>query len=195
MVILSAVLHPRLRRFNLKTRQRSLKQKLVVLNVEQDEYGIPINQVIRVLPTAEIHGTFNYGHGLIQNQGKTISVLDLGVLLFKNPPNLEPNYLLICQNQSGEEFAIPTDRLPRVLDVAEEQLADVPASYRQGPFGLALEKVVNLPEDQVLLYLNLEQLLALAVAESDPDVEPPKGGDDGSPRLRDRPEAAEKPIE
>lgn len=169
MVILSAVLHPRLRRFNLKTRQRKLKQKLVILKFEQDEYGIPINQVIRVLPTAEIHGTFNYGHGLIQHQGKTISVLDLGVLLFNKTPNLEPNYLLICQNQSGEEFAIPTDRLPRVLDVAEEQLADVPTSYRQGPLGLALEKVVNLPEDQVLLYLNLDQLLALAMTGSNGD--------------------------
>ncbi|NMG58188.1 chemotaxis protein CheW [Geitlerinema sp. P-1104] len=177
MVLLQAVLNPRLRRFNLKKRQQIRKQKLVILHLHQDKYAISIQQVIRVLSTLEIHGTFNYGHGLIQHQGETLAVLDLGVLLFQQEPELTPNYLIICQSHAGEEFAIPTHRLPQVLDVAEEQFAEVPPSYRQGPLGLALEKVVNLPEDQVLLYLNLDQLLAQAVAPSDPDSEEADGGE------------------
>lgn len=176
MVLLNAVLHPRLRRFNLKKRQQSSKQKLVVLHLDCDDYAISIQQVIRVLPTLDIHGTFNDGHGLIQYQGKTMSVLDLGVLLFHKKPDLKPNYLLICQTDGGEEVAIPTDRLPKVLDVAEEQFTEVPASYRQGSLGFVLEKLVNLPEEQVLLYLNLDQLLAQAVTPSDSDSEEADAG-------------------
>ena len=177
MLLLNAVLHPHLRRFNIKKRQQSSKQKLVVLHLDRDDYAISIQQVIRVLPTLDIHGTFNDGYGLIQYQGKTISVLDLGVLLFKKEPNLEPNYLLICQTHGSEEVAIPTDSLPKVLDVAEEQFAEVPPSYRQGSLGFVLEKLVNLPEEQVLLYFNLDQLLAQAMTQSDSDSEEADGGD------------------
>lgn len=157
--MLSSALHPHLRRFSTNRRQRTPKEKLVVFTLNNESYGIPITQVVRVLPASNIYGQFNEGRGLIQQDGQTIPVLDLDLFLFKRTPVSTECYLLICQLDSSETFAIPTSSLPSVLDVAKDNICDVPEAYRRGPLGEAIEKVVNLPDEQVLLYLNLDHLL------------------------------------
>lgn len=157
--MLSSALHPNLRRFNVNKHQRIPKEKLVVFKLENDSCGISITQVLRVLPVSKIYGEFNEGRGLIQHEGQTIPVLHLGILLLKKAPTSIDKYLLICQLNSAETFAMTAPSLPSVLDVPKDNFCDVPEVYRHGPLGMAIEKVVNLPDDQVLLYLNLDHLL------------------------------------
>ncbi|WP_159789312.1 chemotaxis protein CheW [Sodalinema gerasimenkoae] len=157
--MLSSTLHPNLRRFSINQHQRIPKEKLVIFKLENDSYGVSITQVVRVLPVSKIYGEFNEGRGLIQYEGQTIPVLHLELLLLHKTPTLTDEYLLICQLNSAETFAIPTPSLPSVLDVPKDNFCDVPEIYRRGPLGIAIEKVVNLPDEQVLLYLNLDHLL------------------------------------
>ncbi|MCT7987476.1 chemotaxis protein CheW [Laspinema olomoucense] len=155
------------RRFHNKKAaiQRTPMRKLVIFEVAGETYAIAIERVQRVLTEFTTQGTLEDGRSLIKLDADLIILLDLSRLFFTpNPSQEQHSYLIVCTLTNGDRIGIPLQDLPAILDVPEDQFAEIPASYRQGREGknaapAAVEKIITTDAGTVAFYLNLDKLL------------------------------------
>jgi len=147
---------------------RILKRKLVTFQLGQEKYAIAIERVQRVLPEFTHHGVLASGQSLIAERGQTITIVDLATFFVSSQETRDRaelrHYLIICTLANREIFGIPVPEIPRVLEVLETEFSEVPALYRQGNYPAAIEKIICLPENQVMFYLNIDLLFPKMVA-------------------------------
>jgi chemotaxis signal transduction protein len=137
---------------------RILKRKLVTFQLGQEKYAIAIERVQRVLHEFTPQGVLNSGQSLIAEGGQTITIVDLAAFFVSSEELRARHYLMICTLASREIFGIPVPEIPKVVEVLETEFSEVPALYRQGNYPAAIEKIICLPENQIVFYLNIDQL-------------------------------------
>jgi purine-binding chemotaxis protein CheW len=143
---------------------RILKRKLVTFQLGQEKYAIAIERVQRVLHEFTPHGVLTSGQSLIAEGGQTITIVDLATFFVSSEELRARHYLMICTLANREIFGIPVPEIPKVVEVLETEFSEVPALYRQGNYPAAIEKIICLPENQVIFYLNIDLLFPKTVA-------------------------------
>jgi len=143
---------------------RILKRKLVTFQLGQEKYAIAIERVQRVLHEFTPHGVLASGQSLIAEGGQTITIVDLATFFVSSEELHNRHYLMICTLANREIFGIPVPEIPKVVEVLETELSEVPALYRQGNYPAAIEKIICLPENQIVFYLNIDLLFPKMVA-------------------------------
>ncbi len=177
------------RRFSPRFQRLPIRSlKLLCFECGGEYYAINISQVEHILPDFTLNGCLENGRSLVQYKNQAIAVLDL-TKLFRNPQDTQDKiantgcftgeYLIICilnhspnidnkhHSKSGdrvERFGIPTTAMPTILEIAENQLEDLPELYLKGTPGSssapkALEKLIHTGDGKTIFYLNLPCLI------------------------------------
>ena len=170
-------------RFN--SRKNKVKQtptrKLITFQLGSEKYAIPIEKVLRILDKFTPRAALKSGKSLLKEQEQIITLLDPSILLLSSQEPIARSYLIVCTLKSPnlsskarddeeknkpenavEYIGIPIPEVPKVLEIAEDKFGEVPEFYRQGNLSDAVEKIINLSEDEIVFYLNLESLYASA---------------------------------
>ncbi len=152
---------------------RIVKRKLVTFQLGQEKYAIAIERVQRVLHEFTPQGVLTSGQSLMAEGGQPITIVDLATFFVsseelrdwaKPSAKSDRHYLMICTLANREIFGIPVPEIPKVVEVLETEFSEVPALYRQGNYPAAIEKIICLPENQVIFYLNIDLLFSKTVA-------------------------------
>jgi chemotaxis signal transduction protein len=144
---------------------RTPTRKLVVFKSGGETYAIAIERVQRILTEFTTQGTLESGRSLVKLDADLITLLDLSKLFISlDSPQTPPSYLIVCTVTNGDRIGIPVQDLPAILDIPEDQFAEIPASYRQGrdvknAAPAAVEKIITNEAGRVAFYLNLDKLL------------------------------------
>ncbi len=174
------------RRFSSRIQRSPIRSlKLLCFECGGEYYAIHISQVEHILPEFTLHGCLESGRSLVKYKNQAIAVLDL-TKLFSNPQDKIENkgcvsceYLIICilenspnidnknDRKSGdrlERFGISTMAMPTILEIAENQLENLPELYLQGTPGIsyapkAIEKLIHTTDGKTIFYLKLESLI------------------------------------
>ena len=151
------------RRFRTKHQSltRTPTEKLVVFQVGNEHFAIPIERVQRVLKEFTPHGTLGSGRSLVRHQNETITLIDVSALFLAGSASSDSNYLIVCALNRGERFGIPIAEMPAILDVPLDQLSEIPELYRQGKLAPAVEKLIHSADGKAIFYLNLDKLVNL----------------------------------
>jgi len=130
--------------------------RLVVFNAAEYWLGMPISSVIKVVPCPTIISNNNQGIGMIRMGHHSITVVDL-YFRFNQQPIASPQFLILTFTARREVFAIPTDRVPGMVEVPLESIVPLPPSYRKvDALGLASHMAVVEQEEEVFSIYLLE---------------------------------------
>jgi len=175
-------------RFSSKNqpKKRIPTRKLITFRLGEDRYAIPIEKVLRVLDKFIPRAALKSGRSLVKEQEQIITLLDPSILLLtsvarpgkdsdsdvalaerQEQETSDRSYLIVCtlkqktEEETVEYIGIPIPEVPKVLEVAEDKFGEVPESYREGNLSPAVEQIINVSEDEVVFYLNLERFLTI----------------------------------
>ncbi len=156
-------------RFSSKKQQikRTPTRKLITFRLGEDRYAIPIEKVLRVLDKFTPRAVLKSGRSLVKEQEQIITLLDPSILLLSSEETSDRSYLIVCtlqqktEEETVEYIGIPIPEVPKVLEAAEDKFGEVPEFYREGNLSPAVEKIINVSEDEVVFYLNLERFLTI----------------------------------
>ena len=143
-------------------RRRTPTRKLITFQLGGDKYAIPIEKVLRVLDKFTPRAALKSGRSLVKEQEQIITLLDPSILILSSQETGDRSYLIVCtlkqktEEEAVEYIGIPISEVPKVLEVAEDKFGEVPESYREGNLSPAVEQIINVSEDEVVFYLNLE---------------------------------------
>lgn len=130
--------------------------RLVVFNVADYWLGMPISSVIKVIPCPPMVSNNNQGISMIRIGHHSITVVDL-YFRFNKQTIPDPQFLILTFTSRREVFAIPTDRVPGMVEVPLESIVPLPPSYRQvDALGLASHIAVVEQEEEVFSIYLLE---------------------------------------
>ena len=108
--------------------------KLLVFPIGSLNSALSIDTVQKVVNYSNITSSGLTHYGLVNIEGKEITVIDLHQKLFNTPEELtaeDKKYLLLSQNSRGETFGILIKNSPELYDVAVENIRKLPSSYRK----------------------------------------------------------------
>jgi chemotaxis signal transduction protein len=156
-------------RFSSKNTQqkRTPTRKLITFRLGEDRAAIPIEKVLRVLDKFTPRAALKSGRSLVKEQEQIITLLDPSILLLSSQETRDCSYLIVCtlelktKEKAVEYLGIPIPEVPKVLEVAEDKFGEVPEFYREGNLSPAVEQIINVSEDEVVFYLNLERFLTI----------------------------------
>jgi purine-binding chemotaxis protein CheW len=126
--------------------------RLVVFNVADYWLGIPIGSVIKVIPCPPIVSNNNQGIGMITMGHYSITVVDLH-FRFTQEPLPSPQFLILTFTVRREIFAIPTDRVPGMVEIPLESIVPLPPSYRQVDTLGCTSHMAVLEQEGITVYL------------------------------------------
>lgn len=124
--------------------------RLVEFYVGKLHLALPIDAVGKVTKMTEVYGSGLNEMGITNIDGEEITVIDLHQRLFNQPkapmaPG-EQAYLVLIQNDQGEEFAIVVNGTPSLLEIAVERIKVLPESYRKADTLSIASHVALLPQ-------------------------------------------------
>ncbi|MEN9216829.1 MAG: chemotaxis protein CheW [Gloeomargarita sp. HHBFW_bins_162] len=127
--------------------------------------GLPLSQVQKVMPYPSIFSSGQKPLGLAHFEDQEVVVVDIHRYLFGHPSPLPPTHLIVVKN--GQElYGVPCAGLPALVELAPEQIRQIPPNYRQADtLGLA-SHVARLHNDTITLFLLDGQRLASVVTPS-----------------------------
>lgn len=126
--------------------------RLIVFEVAGYWLALPITAVIKVIPCPAIISNNNQGIGMVNLGSAVVSVVDLQ-FRFTSKSLVDPQFLILTFSQRREVFAIPTDRVPGMVEASLEQILPLPPAYRQvDALGLCSHMAV-LEQEKVTIYL------------------------------------------
>jgi chemotaxis signal transduction protein len=137
--------------------------KLVIFQLGNEHYGLPLQCVQGIFNRFKQQCDLDNGHCLMQFQDKPLTLLDSACLLSGDHDAKSCDYLIVCAIANGNTIGIPLPELPRVCEVAGNQLQPIPESYRQAGFPAAIAALIYIAGDRELYVLDLEQLWASAL--------------------------------
>lgn len=134
--------------------------KVVVFRLQDDEYGVDVQQVRsieRTLPLTHIPNSPDFIMGVIHLRGSVLPVIDLRSR-FHMPEHAPSEHArLIIVNVHGMDVALLVDSANEVIDIPVASIAPPPAIFA-GIHGSYLRGVAKLT-DRLLVLLNLDQIL------------------------------------
>ncbi|MGI0482811.1 chemotaxis protein CheW [Geminocystis sp. CENA526] len=128
------------------------KVKLLIFSIGNLNVALHIDTVQKVVNYTTIFGSgLNY-YGLVNIDGKEITVIDLHKRLFNTPQILtseDKKYLLLAINSEGETFGILIKSTPELYDISLDTIRELPLSYRRADtLKIASHVTVMEEEDQ-----------------------------------------------
>lgn len=129
---------------SLKSRRKSRTkaeqaptQRLLQFEIAQQQFALPITQVLKIIPLTTIHGDpAGRGIGLVHYQQQEVLVIDVEkILLPYNPliPKTTYQFLLILQTDDlnhPELLGIPIFAPPRLTRIDPKAITPLPTHYR-----------------------------------------------------------------
>ena len=144
--------------------------RLFIVRLDQQRYALPLQEVERVLRMVEITALPEAPSavlGLINVQGRVMSVFDLRRYFDLPPREVEPEDVLVMVRTAGGMVALAADGVEGVTEEAEQETV---AAREILPAPAHLEGVVK-RSDGLVLIVDLDQLLAGRAPASPPEGE------------------------
>lgn len=140
---------------------RTPARKLVTFESGGEFYAIAIERVQRVLKDFSAHGGLSTGQSLVRYQDEVIVLVDFSKVLI-NWTTLEAcQYLIVCRITASDKLGIPIPEMPKILEVTEAQISEIPQLYGRGNLPKAVEKLICTADGLEFFYLNLDLLANL----------------------------------
>ncbi len=98
-------------------------KQIVVINLRNVQYGIPIeqvNEIIKYIHPTQVPNSLPYSEGVISLRGKIHSVIDLGSFLGMEKKQPDKNTKVIIANESSVGFIV--DDVARIVIPKEEEI-------------------------------------------------------------------------
>ncbi|MEO1401545.1 MAG: chemotaxis protein CheW [Cyanobacteria bacterium J06635_1] len=158
-----------------KTRQ-SNKQQLIVFQIGQDSFALPIQAVARVVSMGDTYGDpHGVGVSLTVHQGREMAVLDVGHHVFGEPSHLSrrpltsstdkisnaSGYLIVAKTLHNTLIGLPVQAQPTVRQVPLSAFNPLPLDYGARVNIQCVSSLVIEPDHQTMFLLNTEQLSQL----------------------------------
>lgn len=149
-------------------------QQVIVFQIQQEWFALPIFAVKKVVPKSETHGDYqNSGTGLTVYEGRELLVIDISHQVFGNidhPATGAPTadleskstheYLLIIRSRQGDLVGLPVKSSPTVRRFPESEIVPLPANYAARVNVQCVSGLIVQSDNQPILFLlNPDQLL------------------------------------
>ncbi len=110
------------------------KIKLLVFPIGSLNGALHIDVVQKVVNLSKVYSSGLNQYGMVNVEGKEITVIDLHKRLFDIPQPFtqeDKKYLLLAQNSADEKFGIIINNTPSLVDISLDNIRTLPPSYRQ----------------------------------------------------------------
>jgi purine-binding chemotaxis protein CheW len=145
----------------LTERHQNIGGKFLTFFLGEEEYGIEIlrvNEIIGMMTITPIPRTSHYVRGVINLRGKVIPVIDLRLKLDMPPHEQTSETCIIVVQVRGAQMGIVVDKVSEVLDIATDQVEDVPSMGSDVRVDYLLG--IGRTEDRVRLLLNIDRVMS-----------------------------------
>jgi len=167
-----------------KTRQAEPTQQLIVFQILQEWFALPIRAAYKVVPIGQVYGSHQGSIGLTRYQDQDVLVIDIQRRIFgeqmsspllsasEAPATTQPaspaqhqQYLLLIQSSQGELIGLPLRTFPSLRRVPESAFKPLPPMYLAEGKIRCVSALVTAKNDRPPTFLlNLSQLLESPVA-------------------------------
>ena len=143
-------------------------EQMVTFNLGQEEFGVNILQVQeinRMVEITEVPQTENYVEGIINLRGKVIPIINLRKKFGMPDKEYDNHTRIVVVDIGGETVGMVVDGVSEVLRVPAGSLEEAPrlvAVSNGDSSGAEFIKAVVKMENRMLIYLNLERIMALS---------------------------------
>ena len=138
---------------------RSGDQHLVVMTIENEEYGVAIHRVreiLRMMPVGRVPGAPDHVRGVINVRGQVMAVVEIRTLLGLPPLTPTPKSRILVVEIGDRVSGLLVDAVSQVVRVPEENVTtggDVMTAAADYIQGMARW------EDRMIILLDLEKAL------------------------------------
>jgi chemotaxis signal transduction protein len=147
----------------LTTKADKATTKLLIFPVGKLYAAIPLDEVIKVIPTPEIFQSGEKTLGMTYFEGSEVLVVDLHREIFGSSSTAR-RYLIVLRGEAQELYGVPVAGLPIMKDVPLKNVHPIPSEYRdRDTLGVA-SHMVQIPinkEVQTIFLLSSEKLLTI----------------------------------
>jgi chemotaxis signal transduction protein len=158
----------RTRRFSSRAVEQT--QSIVVFQLGQQWFGLPIAAVRRVIPLEQVHGDAQQqGLCLARHQDQDVVVLDVKLCLFgqstlaalrRGELQTSGAYLLLLDAAAEEQMGLPIESEPKVLRLPASVLSPLPETYRRlGNIRCLSTRMATVEGREPILLLEAETLV------------------------------------
>ncbi|MBD1831015.1 chemotaxis protein CheW [Microcoleus vaginatus GB1-A2] len=146
------------RRFRSKKegQVRITPKKFVSFELGKVYYAVPIERVERIVKKFNPYGILPSGNSLVRHQDELITLIDLSKIFPSDGCRVDSNYLIVCTLNNDDRLGIPIPDIPKILEISEESLCEIPELYRKQQLPPVIEKLIRAPDGSEVFYLNLE---------------------------------------
>ena len=127
------------------------KIKLLVFPIGSLNGALHIDVVQKVVNLSKVYSSGLNQYGMVNVEGKEITVIDLHKRLFDIPQPFtqeDKKYLLLAQNSADEKFGIIINNTPSLVDISLDNIRTLPPSYRQADTLKIASHVTVIDDDQ-----------------------------------------------
>ncbi|MFA0888292.1 MAG: chemotaxis protein CheW [Synergistales bacterium] len=143
--------------------------RVVVLKLDQERYGIPIEVVREILPFAEITpvpGSPDFFAGFMNVRGELVAVTSLRRFIGKaDPAEARSSKILVVSSESGVVQGLIADDVTSIEDVPLDSLQPVEDGANRYGFPKGFVRGVAVAADRLVVVLDVERLLLEARQE------------------------------
>jgi len=134
-------------------------RKLVSFQLGNERYAISIDRVQHVINEFTPHGVLHSGRSLVEYKNEIITLIDPAKIFISSHDERERQYLIICTLKEGQRIGISIPEIPTVLEVAEDKFGEIPELYQQSNLSSAIQNIIQITNDKIVFYLDLEELV------------------------------------
>ncbi|MBW4618008.1 MAG: chemotaxis protein CheW [Cyanosarcina radialis HA8281-LM2] len=141
--------------------------KAVVFSVGTLNCAFRLDPVYKVVTSPQLYGSQDSWVGLTHLGDREVTVLDINKRLFPSEQtndSVNIRYLIVVQNQRGELYGIPVEKVPVLMDIPFANIRVLPETFRQAnALGIASHVAVVFPANtsMTLFLLDIESLTRL----------------------------------
>jgi chemotaxis signal transduction protein len=152
-------------------------QKLIVFQIRQETFALPIQFAQKVVPLGLVYGVTPNGVGLTRYGDREIPAIDLEPRVFAAGSEMageispgESRHLLVVEDAQGELLGIVLEAPPMLRRVPKSAFAPVPAVYLAEGQIRCISAIIAAGENEPPIFLlNLDQALERRSLPSSPE--------------------------
>lgn len=134
-------------------------KKIIIFTCENEEYGIPVEQVIsieKIETLTEVPNLPSSVKGIVSIRDELLPVIDLGICFFERPTDLDRSNQIILVNTERLSLALLVGEVKELHDVAPEQWHEPEIlSYQKPAYFSGIAAI----EQRLILLLDIERLV------------------------------------
>ena len=141
--------------------------KVVLFSVGSLNCAFRLDPVYKVVSSPQLYGSGDSWVGLTHLGDREVTVLDINKRLFpsdRHEASLKVRYLIVVQNQRGELYGIPVEKVPVLMSIPFANIRVLPETFRQSnALGVASHVAVvsSANSSMTLFLLDVESLSRL----------------------------------